>query len=84
MVNANTNEIIYRRPIRHRDVELYPIGVLRTYSITQFHVAYEIKHIGFSINDTWFNRKLLTLMVNKDDDKGDTLFCTFHYLHLAY
>jgi hypothetical protein len=54
---TNGLKTLYGRVLRHRQVELCPIGALGFYLMSRFHLADE--KVDFSSNQSWFNVKLL-------------------------
>ena len=66
MGKANADKVLYGRAIRHREPQLCSIGALGFYLMARFHVTDEIDCIDFSDNATWFNRKILSRMVDKE------------------
>ena len=70
---TNTDKVLYGRVMRHKEPELWSIGILALYLLARFELTDEIEHMNFDENKTWFNKKLLkSMVVSRGNDKGKT------------
>lgn len=67
---TNSTKTIYGRVMRHKNVELCPIGALGLYLLARFHIAQE--YLDFSNNESWFGVKLLVEQGSMNTKKGIT------------
>ena len=59
---ANQRRTIFGRAMRHVDARLCPIGALAFDLHNRLIVTKEYKDFDFSVNNSWFDRKLIRAM----------------------